>query len=139
MDNVFNLVNSIKGDSIFKKEYEETVAFVDFTQDGSKMIAGCLDNKIYVYDYKDEEVGKETILEGPEEEITWIETHNKANFLLTSSIDGSVWMWNLNNGKVISTFYGHQEAVNKASFTPNKRIASISDDCSLKVWKVGEA
>lgn len=46
-------------------------------------------------------------------------------------------MWNLNNGKVMSTFYGHDEGINKVKFTPNKKIASISDDCSMKVWKFG--
>lgn len=77
-------------------------------------------------------------MEGPEEEFTYLTTHPKGNILLVSSIDGTIWMWNLNNGKVLSTFYGHLGGVNKALFTPNKKIASISDDGTFKIWKFGE-
>ena len=47
-------------------------------------------------------------------------------------------MWNLNNGNLLGTFYGHDGIVNKAKFTPNKKVASISEDGTLKIWKFGQ-
>lgn len=66
-----------------------------------------------------------------------MQTHPKGNILLASSMDCNIWMWNLNNGKILATFYGHVDSVNKCMFTPNKKISSISDDCTLKIWKFG--
>lgn len=64
------------------------------------------------------------------EEITSMSTHPVGNILLTSSIDGTIWMWNLNNGKALTTFY-HSDPILKASFSPNKKIASISEEGSF--------
>lgn len=37
----------------------------------------------------------------------------------------------------MNTFYGHTGRVNKSNFTPNgKRICSIGEDCTLKVWSI---
>lgn len=48
LDNIFNLIRIDSGNNLFSKTYDETVAFVDWSNDGSKIIAGCLNNKIYV-------------------------------------------------------------------------------------------
>lgn len=66
-----------------------------------------------------------------------MEFHKKGNVLLASSVDGTIHMWNCNNGILMNTFYGHSGAVNAARFTPDgKFIASISDDESMKIWQV---
>ncbi len=57
--------------------------------------------------------------------------------LLASSVDGTINMWNCNNGQMMNSFYGHSGAVNSAKFTPDgKYIVSISDDESMKIWQV---
>lgn len=48
---------------------------VDITKDGSKLVAGCLNNKIYVYVKEDDQFIDAFALEGPDEEITYLETH----------------------------------------------------------------
>lgn len=138
LDNIFNLIDAASGKNVFTQSYDETVGFVDWTNDGTLLIAGCLNNKIYIYQRDEEKISEKFVLEGPEDEFTSMSTHPKGNILLVSSIDCSIWMWNLNNGKELARFLGHLEPVNKALFTPNKKIASISDDCSLKIWKFGE-
>lgn len=76
LDNVFNVINTVKGKNIYTKTFEETIAMVDITKDGSKLIAACLDNMIYVYNKKDDQFEEFITLEGPDEEITFIETHS---------------------------------------------------------------
>lgn len=102
LDNIFNLIRIDSGNNIFSKTYDETVAFVDWSNDGSKIVAGCLNNKIYVYENNEEEKFAELyVLEGFDEEITSMQTHPVGNILLASSMDGTIWLWNLNNGKVL--------------------------------------
>lgn len=48
------MIDISSGKNNLSKIYEETIAFVDWSNDGSYMIGGCLDNKIYVFDKKDE-------------------------------------------------------------------------------------
>lgn len=64
--------------------------------------------------------------------------HPKGNICMMASLDGTVWLWNLNNGKVLQTIYAHQGEVTKVVFTPQKKIASCSEDGTLKIWKFGD-
>lgn len=63
--------------------------------------------------------------------------HPKSNVLLVASADNSIWLWNCYNGNYMNGFFGHTDSVNNARFTPDgKLIVSVSNDESLKIWRV---
>jgi len=78
------------------------------------------------------------ILEGPSQDISFIDWHKKGNVIVCGSIDGSAWLFNAETGDVLQTFYGHKQEVSCGGFTPNgKRVITGSHDKSLKVWFPG--
>ncbi len=55
--------------------------------------------------------------------------------LVCGSIDGTIRLWDLNNGKLKKTLKGHTEFVNSAVFSSDgKRLATGSDDGSILLW-----
>lgn len=101
------------------------------------MICSLMDNQIMVLDSKDTSKAK-FILNDFEDEINHIEAHKTGNFLLACSRDTTLSVYNIQKGELMQQFFGHLESVNKASFTSNKRIVSVSDDSTLKLWKLGQ-
>src|SRR5207248_292092 len=54
--------------------------------------------------------------------------------LATASWDGTVKVWDAAEGRELLTFRGHDQAVNRVTFSPDGRwIASLSGN-SVKVW-----
>lgn len=69
-----------------------------------------------------------------EEEVTCMVWHPKGNCIIAGTISGLIWMWMIPNG-AISTFAGHEDAVNNIMFTPDgKNIVSVSEDGTLIKW-----
>jgi sugar lactone lactonase YvrE len=57
--------------------------------------------------------------------------------LASGSDDNTIKVWNLETGKEITTFTGHNSSVNSVSFSPDgKTIASGSDDNTVRVWNL---
>ncbi len=57
------------------------------------------------------------------------------NRLATSSMDGSVRLWNANTGKEIRAFMAHTDAVLSVAFSPDgNRLATSSMDGSVRLW-----
>ncbi len=60
--------------------------------------------------------------------------------MLAGSRDNQIYLYNVNKGKLLDTFYGHSDEINGCSFTPNgKKMVSIGNDAKLCIWKVGRA
>lgn len=127
MDDTLTLIDTLESQQIFQNKYSETVSQVEWSFDGSLMICSLMDNQILILDQNAPNAPKFT-LKDFDDEITHIEAHKSGNFLLASSRDSSFGVYNLSKGEILQQFYGHQESVNKVSFTPNKRIVSVSDD-----------
>ena len=55
--------------------------------------------------------------------------------MISGSADGSLWLWNGNNGENLGVLTGHEKPITKCGFTPDgKSIVSASDDQSLRIW-----
>lgn len=39
--------------------------------------------------------------------------------MISGSADGTLWLWNGNNGENLMVFNGHEKAVNQVNFTPD--------------------
>lgn len=60
--------------------------------------------------------------------------------LLSASGDGTLRMWDLDEGRVISTFLGHQGSVSGLALIPDTEyVLTCSDDGSVRVWNATTA
>ena len=75
----------------------DSVNAVGFNFDGTLLACASMDNLVCIYEV---ETGlrKIAVLEGPTDEITFIEWHSKANFLIVGSADGTTWLWKIIGG-----------------------------------------
>ncbi|WP_442943145.1 WD40 repeat domain-containing protein [Nostoc sp.] len=59
------------------------------------------------------------------------------NTLATGIRDNAIKLWNINDGKLIHTFTGHQGEVRTVAFSPDGTLlASGSRDGTVKLWNV---
>ena len=68
--------------------------------------------------------------------ITSIQWSNDEQSLLTTSYDCTARLIGVKSGRVLKEFRGHQSHVNKATFTSNDTITTISSDGSVRIWNV---
>lgn len=115
--------------------HTETVAQVQFSQDGAYFATGGLDSVVHIWKTETGELLHRLGGDDPEvgvSSMTWFQKHPVIFYGLE---DGSGWLWNAEKGKLMNTFYGHGETINACSFNPaGNRIITASDDGSIKVW-----
>jgi len=57
--------------------------------------------------------------------------------ILSGSLDKTIKLWDVANGREIKTFLGHTDSINSASFSPDgKQVLSGSHDKTIKLWDV---
>jgi WD40 repeat protein len=58
--------------------------------------------------------------------------------LAAAGSDGFIRLWDVPSGKLLLTFCGHAEGVNRLAFTPDGRtLASLGNDHAIKLWHLG--
>lgn len=65
-----------------------------------------------------------------------LDLNKNISILISGSDDSTLKLWNLDTGKLINSFEGHQESVNCVELLPFNRIASGSDDKTIKIWSL---
>lgn len=98
------------------------------------MIAGADDMQIRVFNYNTHE--KVTVFEAHTDYIRCIAVHPTQSYVLTSSDDMTIKLWDWDNGwKNIQVFEGHSHYVMQVVFNPKdtNTFASASLDRSVKV------
>lgn len=74
-------------------------------------------------------------LKGHKDVITGVDFTNDNKQAVSSSLDGTVMVWNLESQRVMK-FVGHKAGVNAVSFNPTGTlIASGSSDNTVKLWE----
>lgn len=70
--------------------------------------------------------------------LTTIKISNDGSKLAVASSSGTVWVYDLADGKLCATFLGHTKGISAVAFSPNDSniIASGSDDLSIRLWNV---
>lgn len=80
------------------------------------------------------EIAASMVLKGHKEPV-WGVAVTPGKQLVSSSLDGTLKMWNPTSGKCTATFRGHKGRVFCVAVTPDgKRAVSVSADRTLKVW-----
>lgn len=74
---------------------------------------------------------------GHTEDVKSIDISPNQEYILTTSIDRTLKIWNLKTGQLIKTLYGHSDEINVAFWSMDgKNIISASDDKTIIVWEV---
>jgi WD40 repeat protein len=121
---------------------------VCYSRDSAYLVSGSSDKTIRVWDTRivpkkkdkdaddeDEELDKPLILTGHAVSITAVAVANFDNYVVSSSVDKSVRIWDLHTGELLNTLLGHTNKVTCLSVSSNGcLIVSGSADKSVRVW-----
>ena len=109
--------------------------FCKFSFDGTRLCTASLDSTLKLWKTQ-EPFELISTLDGPQEEIHFIQWHNKGNVVLCGSEDGSMWMFDGNKGEYLNTFTGHHGGIRAGGFTMDgKNIYSAGMDSTLRIWQ----
>jgi WD40 repeat protein len=76
-------------------------------------------------------------LERHQSSITDLSFSPDSQYLASSSSDGSILIWDIHHGSVLTILDGHAKAVHSLDFSPDGySLASGSDDGTVKIWEV---
>lgn len=69
--------------------------------------------------------------------VTSVAISSNAQVCVSSSLDDTIKVWNLNTGESLSTLRGHTRAINAIAISrDNRTLISGSDDYTVKVWNL---
>lgn len=120
------------------------VVHVTFSPDGKTLASGSWDETVKLWDVK---TGKETATITGTEKPTLgavlirkeaaFSPDGKSLALWGCTGSGSIWLWDVKNGKVTATLTGHVGSVRRVLFSPDgKTLASGSWEETVKLWEV---
>ncbi|GJN28492.1 hypothetical protein PR202_gb16624 [Eleusine coracana subsp. coracana] len=122
-------------EAIFNVIFSTVVYSAKFIEREEWLVAGDGDGTIYVYSYEtDEEV---TSIEAHEGDVTSLAVHPTSPFLLSSSDDRLIKLWDWEKGWECSkTFEGHTNRVTQVIFNPvdTDSFVSASLDRTIRIW-----
>ena len=106
-----------------------------FSFDGTRLCTASLDATLKIWKTQSpfELMGT---LEGPQDEIHFVQWHQKGNVVLCGSEDGSMWMYDGSKCEYMNTFTGHHGGVRAGGFTSDgKCIYSAGVDGTIRLWQ----
>ncbi|XP_071941602.1 WD repeat-containing protein 37-like [Antedon mediterranea] len=115
-------------------EHTGVVIAADWIAGGKQIVTASWDRSANIYD-----VEKSTTIQsltGHDQDLTHCSTHPSQRLVVTSSTDTTFRLWDFRDRSIhsVNVFQGHTDAVTSASFAPNDKVVSGSDDRSVKVW-----
>jgi WD40 repeat protein len=82
---------------------------------------------------------KKYSLKAREREVTALTLSNDGRYLLSGDEDGMIFLWDLQNGKLVNYFNGIAKPINSAKYNDNGNLLVVGyDDGEIKVWNILE-
>ena len=70
------------------------------------------------------------------EPVTKVEFHPKNNYMITTSLDSKIKIWEINRGSLEYTLYGHNGSTNSCAFSKyGDYFATGGSDSLAMIWK----
>lgn len=107
---------------------------IAFSPDGQTLAIGGDHLALVLYSLATEEM---RLLEGHQQSITSLAFSPSQPFLVSSSHDHTVRLWDWNTGDVLQIWDEHQNMVRTVAFSPDGNwLASGGDDCTIRLWQI---
>lgn len=112
-----------------------TQGVVDFSPDGTSVVAGDLNGNIRVWRVND---GLQILsFAAHAQGVTQVEFNPSGTIIGSASSNGSAALWNAQTGLPIASLIGHTDYVSSLAFAPDgTRVATGSWDQTLRTWHV---
>lgn len=123
-----------KSDHISWPKHAEDTTDALFSRDDSLIATTSLDGTVFIYDAKTRQ--KKTTLEGSTQKLFRCGTFTPdSQSFLAGLSDGSIMIWNKNNGSITGISKRHSFGVNSIALAPNGvNMLSCSSDGSVILW-----
>jgi WD40 repeat protein len=140
---IWNKTNINKCDITITNIEDAILCLLQLTTDET-LLCGSVDDKIYQFDINNNYSSPSNIYEGHSDavyslvqlNIDDIDNENNNNFASCSE-DTLILIWeNGNTNKEKKKLTGHSSKINQIILLKDKRLASCSNDCSIKIWKI---
>jgi ribosome assembly protein 4 len=101
-----------------------------------RLVSGSDDLTMFLWTVKEGKDPK-SLMTGHQQPINFVSFSPNGIWLVSTSFDKSIKLWNGMTGQLVTTFRGHSAAVYSCSWSPDsKHIISASKDNTLKVWDI---
>lgn len=68
--------------------------------------------------------------------MTKVEFHPKNNYMITTSLDAKIKIWEINKGTLEYTLYGHNGSTNACAFSKyGDYFGTVGADSLAMIWK----
>ncbi|ELT87611.1 hypothetical protein CAPTEDRAFT_179885 [Capitella teleta] len=121
------------------KGHKHWVLCIEWSPDGNKLASGCKNGQICLWDPSTgKQIGR--TLTGHKQWITWltwkpIHLDHECRWLVSSSKDGSVKLWDTHLGQCKLTLGGHMQCVTCVRWGGSDLLYTASQDRTIKVWR----
>ncbi|KAJ1613045.1 putative WD-40 repeat-containing protein [Cryptosporidium canis] len=123
--------------------HSDTVSCVSYSADGKYFATGGCDGTIRIYGNEESNEGRLiSTLEGPSDELEFIQWHPKGPCILGGGVDGTGWIWMAQDARVLSVLSGHGNSITCGDFSIDGKVACTGSlDGSVIIWnpKTGES
>lgn len=140
--NLTCMENGEQGDRISARKFGITCLSADST--GSKLVASCNNNVIYLYDVLRPELGPVKSFTGHSLQGFYVKADISPDgkYIVSGSNDANVYIWNTSQPyDSPSILKGHEREVTAVKWSPTDpdRVATCSDDFSARIWNVSQS
>lgn len=111
---------------------EDSFSELAITPDGTKLLAGCDDDRAYVFDEK----GKKLSTANHGSTITAVAWAPDGRAFVTGGWDERIAVWDAESSQLRHGMGGHDGTIRGLSFGPSGVLLSISDDKTLRAWDI---
>lgn len=127
------LITNLKGQG-----HTATVRYVTFGRDNKTIISTSEDRTIRIWKWQTDPKKIQTKLFTEKGDKSYIGKFSpNYKFLATANPDGTINIWQANNGNKIATLERHKDEILDLSFSPDsKEIATVSSDKTIKIWSL---
>jgi len=117
------------------QSHDREILSVAVTSDGRYLASGGRDNQIHIFDARIQ-YGEIQTLRGHKSAVSGLVFQENSDSLFSSSFDGSIKYWQLNDMCCFETLFGHQDEVQAIDCSSKQRVLSGGTDRSVRYWKV---
>ncbi len=126
------------GDPVVLSEHTDEIHDVGFSADSQYLASVSADRTARTWKIEGDTLAivPDKVLEGHRDEVYSVALQGE--IVATGSLDETVRLWRLRDGKLLSTLSGHDAEVTKIAFAKDNTLLSVSVDRSLLAWNLAE-